>query len=437
MTMNFTPTQCSAFGCFRDEINSIVASVNLDSSFNIEDFWQAIDRIETQLQLRYVRMDFGVPGLLPPDICLNEHVTALEAGTVAQAYPPYAGAVDLRKEVATFVAQRTDVNLDPDHYFVTCGGTQALYVAQAVAASLQPARKSVLFLAPVYPPVLAQARMLGLTPVCLDTTELRGRRLLQAIEASLHQHRPTALCWASPSNPTWTVLDHEELSGLAALCETYSVLPIEDMTYLGMVGNRHGMIHHTPSIGLFTQRHLMVLSSSKMLSYAGERMGFLAGSDALLQQNSPSLVPTFGTDNVGRACASMIFNTTAGAPHSCQHGVAGILRAINSGQFDLKQHLFPYIQRAAHLKQILRDSGFILLNQGSDNQELDGFYVCFCYPGLSGTELATKLLHCGISVLPLTAFGAEHTDGVRACVSRLDDDKLAWASERLGQFSGR
>lgn len=437
MTMDITSALQAASRFDREKIDTILASLGLGGAFNIEDFWQAIDLIENALGIHYVRMDFGVPGLLPPDICLNEHVTALETGTIAQAYPPYAGAADLRMEMAEFVTRRTGVNLSLDNFFVTCGGTQALFVAQAVAGSLYHNRKTIVFLAPVYPPMLAQARLLGLNPVCIDMTSLRGEALLRTVRAAFANLPTAAICWASPSNPTWTVLSHQELHGLAALCEAFDVLPIEDMTYLGMVGNCDAMAKLTPSIGLYAQKYFMVFSSSKMLSYAGERIGFLAGSDALLKQHEQPLASTFGTDLVARACASMIFNTTAGAPHSSQRAVAGVLRAINSGQFDLERHLSTYMRRAATLKEILRESGFTLITGSDESQVLDGFYVCFSYENLSGAELATRLLYCGVSVLPLSAFSSQNNNGVRACVGRLDDEKLAWVRERLGNFSGR
>lgn len=423
----------------RNKIDSIIKSAGLDyGEFHIEEFWAAVDHLQAMLNFQYVRMDFGVPGLTPPQKSLQTHQQTLLQGQIPQQYPPHAGVAELNLEVAQFMSDRLDTPIDGNNIFVTCGATQALFIAQSVAARLKPAAqaKSVLFLTPNYPPMCAQARFLGMDIHTLEVDDKRGDLLIAAVAEIFEQGDVAAFCWASPSNPGWTILDDYELAGIAALCKTHKVIPIEDLTYLGMIGTTEkNQPVILPSIAKHTDDYFLVLSTSKMLSYAGERIGFLAGSSHLLETQSAALADGFGVDTVRRACGSLIFNTTGGAPHSAQYAVATTMAAINRGEYDLDGTLDSYLQRAKQLKQLLLQHDFYLI-YADEQDDRDGFYVSFGYPGLSELALLQELLYLGVTVLPLSIFGSQRSDGVRACVGRLDEDKLVLLAQRLSEFSG-
>lgn len=407
--------------------------------FNIEEYWSAVNQLERVLGIDYVRMDFGVPGLLPAEACLTKHVAVVGQGELPQQYPPYAGVLKLRTAMASFVSNRLRIGCPADGVFVTCGGTHALFVAQAVAAKLQAPAKRIVFLSPTYPPMISQARFLGLEIITIEIDGKRGRALVSAVREVFEQGGVAAFCWASPNNPTWTVLTHDELEQLAVLCKEHSVIPIEDLTYLGMIDPQSAALSRGfPSIAQFADDYFLVLSASKMLSYAGERIGFLAASSTLLNRESAGVEEAFGVGLVKRACGSFIFNLTAGAPHSSQYGVADALNDINNGTTDLERTLSVYVERARIVKRLLEENGFYFIYSSNDADELDGFYICFGYPGMSGVDLLKELLFVGITVLPLSVFGSDRTDGVRACVGRLSDEKLILLASRLKQlFGGR
>ncbi|PPC91933.1 MAG: hypothetical protein CTY34_01890 [Methylobacter sp.] len=411
--------------------------VSANGGFNIEGFWSAIDEMERILGIPYVRLDFGVPGLTPSDICLSKHSDALLKGDIPHHYPPYSGLPKLCCEVSVFIQNRLGIACRGEDVFVTCGGTQALFTAQAIGAHLVENKHRILFLTPTYPPMMSQARFLGLQVDTLELDDLRGERLISKIHENFMQGDVAAICWASPNNPTWSVLDAYELENLAKLCRSYGVLPIEDLTYLGMSGaeSNNDSIHF-PSIAQYSDEYFLVLSTSKMLSYAGERIGFLIGSPALLNRKSSNLEQAMSTGIVRRACSSFIFNLTAGAPHSAQYGVAEAFAAINNGMTNLDQSLSVYSRRSEFLKSLLDQNGFYPVYDHEFNQNANGFYVCFGYPGLSGLELLKRLLSIGVAVLPLTVFSSLRNDGVRACVGRLDEQKINLLAKRLGRFSG-
>jgi len=421
-----------------DVVDRLLKSSGLNiGEFNIEEYWSTVNRMEDIPGIRFIRMDFGVPGLAPSERCLVNHQAMLSDGKTPLNYPPSTGLPSLNSAVARFAGQRLGICVDKNDVFVTCGATQALFVAQSIATRLKPSAGAVAFLTPNYPPMCAQARFLGMDIVSIEVDGCQGPRLLEAVRTAFKTREIAAFCWASPSNPGWMVLTDGELAGIATLCREFDVIPIEDLTYLGMVTSANAQpFERLPSIARHIDDYFLVLSASKMLSYAGERIGFLVASTHLLGKESESLEKTFGVTSVRRACSSFIFNLTAGAPHSAQYAVASVIESVNRGEYDLDKYLAEYMRRGQLLAALLERHGFYLIYSTNNKENGAGFYVSFGYPGLTELELLKELIYVGITVLPLSIFGSERGDGVRACVGRLDEDKMSLLDRRLGEFMG-
>ncbi len=403
-------------------------------TFSVERYWQAVDQLAKNSDQSVIRMDFGVPGLNPIKYCEVQHEIAIKNRSFCHTYPPYEGTKSVRLELAKFVSKRIPSQINHKNVFSTCGATQALMVAQSVAVHTRSDCDTIVYLTPAYPPMLSQGAYLGKRCLSVDTTQCRGDALIEKLATLFQQYSVACICWASPSNPLWNVLSKSELREIARLCDAYNVLPIEDLTYLGMLSDHQGGVRVIPSITQFSDRYFLILSCSKMMSYAGERIGFLIGSEPLLESHSECLKPRYLTNSIRTAVGSLIFNSTAGAPHSAQEAVANTLRAINNEKINIERYLSQYARRAHLLKQVLKRRGFTLINHDQDLESDDGFYVCFEYQCLPSMELLQGLLRLGISVMPLNAFHTNHSNGVRACVGRSDCQDIIQVENRLKHF---
>ncbi len=418
-------------------IDSIIESSSLkNNNFNIEEFWETVNRIENELGINYIRMDFGVPNLKPPEICITQHTTSLQKTDAPLSYPPYKGIPELRSTIAQFIKEQLNIsNADRENIFITCGATQALLIAQSACKRINNSngKSSAVFISPTYPPMIAQSQFLDMNTITIEIDNRRGKALTDAIQAAFENNNVSSICWSSPNNPTWAILTHEELKDIAVLCEQYNVIPIEDLTYLGMIEKNHEpSSENLPSISNYTDNYFIVLSASKMLSYAGERLGILTSSKNFL--NLPARQTHNAYESIKQYCGSLIFNMTAGAPHSGQYGINTLLKKINDNEFDLYEFLSEYKSRSKIVKGILKKHGFTLLYSNTKN--IDGFYICASYQGMSGIELTKKLLYFGVTLLPLSIFGSKRNDGVRICVGRLNNEKIKSLDEKLALFSG-
>ena len=408
---------------------------------NIEELWKLISGIEERLGVKYLRMDFGVPGLPAPPVALKAQIEALSERRVAPLYPPYDGVPELKRAASRFVESFLGIAVEPDCCIATCGSTHGSFITQAVTGRRAPEKDTILYLDPGYPPMKAQAKFLGLKSRAIDLYHHRGQRLVEELGELIGGSggRVAAICWSSPNNPSWSVLSDEELAGIAALCDREHVIAIEDATYLGMdfryKFNRRAGAPYPPCIARHTDNFFLLLSASKMFSYAGERVGLILSSPALMERHYAGLEETFGTTHVRRAINKSVFNLTAGAPHSAQYGVAALLSAITDGEFDLSEELSEYGRRAEAVKEVFMRNGFHLIyDEDGIGPVQHGFYFTFGYPGFSGVELLRELLYYGLTALPLEIFGSCRPDGLRACVALVRDADMPRLAERVERF---
>src|SRR5665811_1606925 len=80
----------------------------------------------------------------------------------------------------------------------------------------------------------------------------------------------------------------------------------------------------------YTDDYIMLISSSKIFSYAGQRVGIMAISDKLFARSYPDLLRYYSTDKFGHSAVfGALYGLSAGVSHSVQYGFAALLKAVN------------------------------------------------------------------------------------------------------------
>lgn len=178
-----------------------------------------------------------------------------------------------------------------------------------------------------------------------------------------------------------------------------------------------------------------MISSSKLFSYAGQRLGLLCISDALFNKKYEHLKERYKSEKLGYTITyKLIYTQTSGTAHSPQYAVTAILQAANEGKLNILADVKEYGKRAEIMKNLYRNAGFeIVYDKDGEEEVADGFYFTIMYPGMSGAELAKELLYYGISSITLKGCGSKR-EGLRACVSQVGLDKMSILEERIGRF---
>jgi aspartate/methionine/tyrosine aminotransferase len=269
----------------------------------------------------------------------------------------------------------------------------------------------------------------------------RGEKLREKLEQYLSKGNICSILYSNPNNPSWICFTERELQIIGELANKYDVIVIEDLAYFAMDFRKDyskpGEPPYQPTVAKYTKNFVLLISSSKAFSYAGERIGMMVLSDVLFQTTAPDLLRYYRFDNVGHA---MIFGTlytlSSGTNHSSQYALAAILKAANDGELNFVEAVKEYGEKAHIMKKLFTENGFEIVYDKDENEPIaDGFYFTFAYPGFSGSELMEKMLYYGISAITLDITGSERHEGIRACVSLVQRSQFPALEERLKRFN--
>jgi aspartate/methionine/tyrosine aminotransferase len=408
-------------------------------SCSIREIVHLVNKIEEKTGVKFIRMEMGVPGLPAPSIGIEAEINALKNG-VAAIYPNITGISQLKKETSRFIKLFLDVNINPQGCIPTVGSMMGAMVSFLVANRNDKTKEGTLFIDPGFPVQKQQVKMLGHDYYSFDVYNFRGKKLKNKLESFLKSGRISSLLFSNPNNPSWICLTEEELAIIGELSRKYDVIVIEDLAYFGMDFRKDysnpGKPPFQPTVAHYTDEYIMLISSSKIFSYAGQRIGMMAISDQLFDRSFPDLLRYYSTDKFGHSVIfGALYGLSAGVTHSVQYGFAALLKAVNDGVYKYREDVKEYGEKAKVMKDLFLSSGFnIVYDRDLDEPLADGFYFTISYPGLTGKQLLGKLLYYGISAITLDITGSDRHEGLRACVSEVSWDQFKVLEYRLKMF---
>lgn len=410
---------------------------NLDEA-SIRDVVKVANQLEKASGVKFIRMEMGVPGLPPSKIGTEAELAAIKSG-VAQFYPMLEGLPLLANEASKFIKNFIDVDIKPEGITPTVGAMQASYAAFMALTECYEGRDTILFIDPGFPVQKTQLEVMGKPYLTFDIYDYRGEKLRAKLKEYLDGGRIAAIVYSNPNNPAWICLTEEELRIIGELSNEYGTFIMEDLAYFAMDFRKDlstpGQAPFQPSVAKYTDNYVLMISSSKLFNYAGQRLGLLCVSDALREKSFAHLKTRYGSDKLGYTLVyKIIYTLTSGTAHSPQYAVAAILKAANEGTLNILADAREYGERAGVAKRLFRDAGFEVVYDKDGTEVVgDGFYFTVCYPGMTGAELAKELLYYGISSITLKGCGSTR-EGLRACVSQIGLPLMDTLKERLNAF---
>ena len=408
-------------------------------SSSIREIVHLVNKIEEHTGINFIRMEMGVPGIPAPAIAIEAEIAALNSG-VASIYPDITGIKPLKKETSRFIKLFLDIDIKPHGCIPTVGSMMGAMVSFLVANRNDRTKEGTLFIDPGFPVQKQQVKMLGHNYISFDIYNFRGKKLKEKLESYLRSGKISSLLFSNPNNPSWICLTEEELAIIGELSKKYDVIIIEDLAYFGMDFRKDysvpGKPPFQPTVARYTDQYIMLISSSKIFSYAGQRIGIMAISDQLFGRSYPDLLRYYSTDKFGHsAIFGALYCLSAGVSHSVQYGLAALLKAVNYGVYKYRDDLLEYGEKAQEMKKMFILNDFqIVYDMDIDEPLADGFYFTISYPGMTGNTLIEELLCYGISAISLVTTGSDRPDGLRACVSLVAREQFGDLELRLKKF---
>lgn len=388
---------------------------------------------------KFVHLEMGSPGLEASSIGIEAQKEALDRG-VANKYPNIAGIAPLKAEASRFVKAFLDIDVKPEGCVPTVGSMMGTFASFIVTTHLNPEKDTILFINPGFSVQPLQAKVLGYKRDTFDVYNYRGEKLREELERHLEKGNIAAMLYSNPNNPSWVCFTEEELQYIGELATKYDAVVIEDLAYLGMDSRKYiGKPFEPPyqsTVARYTDNYMLMLSASKIFSYAGERVATVAISNALYEREYPYLKETLGMDTLGRAFIyTILYTLSSGVCHSAQCALAAMYKAACDGKLDFVTENREYARRAAKLKEVFLRHGFhIVYDKDLDQDVSDGFFFTIGRKGFSGDDLLAELVRYGIAAISLRTTGSEQ-QGIRVCTSMLRDEHYPLLDERLAVFN--
>lgn len=397
--------------------------------------------LEQKTGIPFIRMDQGSPGLPVNRHGVEAEKRALDRGIGSQ-YPAAAGVKELKDAASEFVKAFINIGIKPEGCLPTVGsvaGSFGSFIACCQRKTF-PEMGKVLFIDPGFPIQKSQLRILGIEWKEFDIYPYRGQALRAKLEEEMKDGDIAAVVYSNPNNPAWISLEEEELSIIGEMADKHDVIVIEDLAYFAMDSRRDLSHPYEPpyvrTVARYTDNYILLLSASKIFSYAGQRIALACVSDKLYSRHCPALAQRYHDAGVfgPTFIASIQYMITSGCTASTQYGYAEMLRLACEGKINFVEDTKEYAIRARRMKDIFLRNGFAITYPRDVTEDIaDGFFFSLSYPGLSGGELAKELISYGVSSINLDTTGSMQP-GVRACTSRMREELYDVLEDRMRQF---
>ncbi len=422
-------------------IDSIVNELEIDDIRNasIRQIGAVVRTAEARTGVEYIHFEMGVPGLPPSDVGVKAECEALQRG-VASVYPIIDGIPEVKEQAARFIKAFVNTDILQSGCIPTVGSMQASFASLMLASQLNPQRDTVLYIDPGFPVQKMQAQVIGVKAVSFDISDYRGELLEKKLESYLGQDNICAVIYSSPNNPTWMCLNDVELEIIGRLATKHDIVVIEDLAYMTMDFRKDFGVPfeppYQPSVSHYTDNYIILMSASKIFSYAGQRIAMACISDVLYERHYDSLKQRYGIARFGAAFAYIfLYSFSSGVSHSAQCAMAAMMKAACDGEYRFTEDIKEYALRTARIKEILLRNGFHIVYDKDDTEPVsDGFFFTIGYKDMEGRELLKELLYYGVSGIDIATTGGTRK-GIRACSSNIKPHHYAILEDRLREFN--
>ncbi|MFG1361524.1 pyridoxal phosphate-dependent aminotransferase [Xanthobacter pseudotagetidis] len=345
----------------------------------------------------------GEGDLPTPAFIRHAAARALEAGETF--YTWQRGLPELRAALARYIARLYGVAEDPERFFVTGSGMQAIQVAFTMA--LGPGEE-LLLPSPTWPNAAAAALKIGAVPVPVPFDygpsgfTFDHDRLERAVTA-----RTRAIFVNTPANPTGFVASHDDLRAILALARRHGLWIIADEIYGRFFYGEGGRAPSFRDVMAEDDHILFVQTFSKNWAMTGWRIGWLEAPPAL-----------------GQVIENLIQYSTSGVAAFMQRGA---IAALEEGE--------PFVAEQVARARAGRDlvcAALAATGRVDLVPPAGAFYLFFGVTGETDVRrLALRLVdEAQVGLAPGTAFGPGGDGFLRLCFAR-GEAQLSEVARRL------
>jgi aspartate aminotransferase len=220
----------------------------------------------------------GEPDFEPPAAVLDAAKRAIDAG--CSKYTAVTGIPPLKEAICEATEKMRGWRPKPEN---VCVGVGAKHVLFNLAIALYEPGDEVVIPKPFWVSYPEQVRMLGATPVLVDTREEDGWRLSPEKLASVLTPRTKAIILCSPSNPTGTAYSEADTRALIDVVRKHDCWLIVDEIYAELVYEGFTFASAAKIAPDLRDRLIVVDGVSKTYAMTGWRIGWALAPAPLIK----------------------------------------------------------------------------------------------------------------------------------------------------------
>ena len=211
----------------------------------------------------------GEPDFEPPAVVLEAAKKAIDAG--ASKYTAVTGIPALKEAICDATERMRGWRPKPENVCVSVGAKHALF---NLAIALYEPGDEVIIPKPFWVSYPEQVRMMGATPVLVDTREEDGWRLSPAALEKAITPRTKAIILCSPSNPSGAAYGEDDTRGLVDVLRKHDCWLIVDEIYAELVYEGFRFVSAAKIAPDLRERMIVVDGVSKTFAMTGWRIGW-------------------------------------------------------------------------------------------------------------------------------------------------------------------
>ena len=220
-----------------------------------------------------IHMEVGEPDFITPEPVIEAGKNALYAGHTG--YTAATGIPELRKAISDHYARSFSVDVDPARIIVTPGSSGALQLVMSVL--IDPGQE-VLMTDPGYPCNKNFVELVSGVPVGVPVNADTNYQLSSTQIGAHWSDKTRAVMVATPSNPTGTVVECDEMARIHDTVKARGGQLIVDEIYQGLVYGQDGYSALELADDLF-----VINSFSKYFGMTGWRLGWVVAPEAYVE----------------------------------------------------------------------------------------------------------------------------------------------------------
>jgi aspartate/methionine/tyrosine aminotransferase len=357
-----------------------------------------------------IHMGIGEPDFTAPEPVIEAAASALRRGVTQ--YTSALGIAPLREAIAAHYARAYGLAVDPERIVVTAGASAALLLA---CAALVDRDDEVLMPDPSYPCNRHFVAAAEGKPVLVPSGPAARFQLTAADVERLWNDRTRGVLLASPSNPTGTSIEPDELKRIVGAVRARGGFTIVDEIY-------QGLSYDAPPVSAlsFGDDVVTVNSFSKYFNMTGWRLGWL-------------VVPTSMVDAFEKLAQNLFICASALAQHAAlacfETDTLAIYEARRLEFKRRRDYIAPALATLGFSVPVMPDGAFYVYADCSN----------VAHPAAGDSAALTKaMLHdAGVVLVPGMDFGTHAPRGYIRLSYATAFPKLEEAVERLRKLFGR